>query len=279
MMPIWPPRFCGWKPWSVARLVGSRPLTRAFCQRRSTWSATCFVAEGVDAIRLVVAHLLGRRVGQVEAAQAGDDAGQLGPPVGHPRVPAQRRAGRDQRHEIAGLQLALQELGERHLGAVAFGLGQVDVVEEQHEGPAGAASAAGVGAVGVAARGDRAGGRRRRRVDGTVWNSETACARPSSRTSKSAAVRFGHRLAGLVDDHGVDDDEVGAGPEGRLIGGRRLLRHDGGRQHRRAGQPEGGAAGRSAARDLLIGPAYCTMVNVVRVSSCEAPCRAMARSS
>ena len=110
------------------------------------------VAEGVDAIRLVVAHLIGRRIGQVEAAQAGDDARQLGPAVGHPRVPAQRRAGRDQRHQVAGLQLAVEELGQRRLGPVAFGLRQVDVVEEQHEGPSRHRADAGVGAVGVAAR-------------------------------------------------------------------------------------------------------------------------------
>ena len=162
-------------------------------------------------------------------------------------MPAQRRPGGDQRDEIAGPQLALQELVERHLGPVAFGLGEVDVVEEQHEGPAGDGLDPGVGAEGVAARGDGAGGRRRRRIDRDGLEQRDRLRAPFVPDLEIGRREVRHRLAGLVHDDGIDDDEVGAGPEGRLIGGRLLLRHDGGRQHRRAGQRDGRRGRRSAA--------------------------------
>ena len=151
-------------------------------------------------------------------------------------MPAQRRPGGDQRDQIAGLQLALQELVERHLGPVAFGLGEVDVVEEQHEGPAGDGAGAGVGAEGVAARGDRPGGLRRR-IDRDGLEQRDRLRAPFVPDLEIGRREVRHRLAGLVHDDGIDDDEVGAGPEGRLVGGR-LLRQDSGRQHGRGGQRE-----------------------------------------
>ena len=110
------------------------------------------VLERRDPVGLVVAHLLERGIRRKESLQAAHDPLELGPARRHPRMPAQRDAGRDERHQIAVLELALDEAGERGLGAIAFGLRQVEVVEEEHEGARRPGIDTGVGAVAEASR-------------------------------------------------------------------------------------------------------------------------------
>ena len=163
-------------------------------------------------------------------------------------MPAQRVAGRDERHQIAVLELAVNEAGERGLGAIAFGRRQVEVVEEEHEGARRPGVNPGVGAVAEASRRALRLARYRGGADGLE---ERDRLRPAF--VLDLEIRGGEiadRLAVLADDDGVNDDQVGAGAKGGLS--RRPLRllgaepgaepsNEEGHQHKTAGG--GGSTG------------------------------------
>ena len=153
-------------------------------------------------------------------------------------MPAQRVAGRDERHQIAVLELAVNEAGERGLGAIAFGRRQVEVVEEEHEGARRPGVDPGVGAVAEASRRALRLARYRGGADGLE---ERDRLRPAFVLDlEIGGGEIADRLAVLADDDGVDDDQVGAGAKSGLS--RRPLRLLGaepggeeGHQHKNAG--------------------------------------------
>src|SRR6185295_7116681 len=91
----------------------------------------------VDAHRLVVAHALGRAVRYEAAVEALEQGDQLVAHRLHARAPPGPAPAGDEADAVAFTHARLEELGDGGLGPLAPGQGQVDVVEEDHEGAAG----------------------------------------------------------------------------------------------------------------------------------------------
>ena len=179
------------------------------------------VLERRDPVRLVVAHLLERRdPGAKSPFSPRTIRSSSARPAGIRACQRSELPGATSDTEIAVLELAVDEAGERGLGAIAFGLRQVEVVEEEHEGARRPGVDPGVGAVAEASRRALRLARDRGGADGLE---ERDRLRPALVLDlEVGGGEIADRLAVLVDDDGVDDDQVGAGAKGGLS--RRPLR-------------------------------------------------------
>ena len=168
----------------------------------------------------MVAHPLRREIREVQSLQRRDDICQLASAVGQPRVPAQCPAGRDERDEIAVPHLTRDERRDRRPCPIPLLLREVHIVEEQDEGAARSRVDADVGRIVEAARlGPGSHAVRRRSADGLEQLDGLRLAFVAD--FKVGCREIGDRLALAIDDHCIDDDEVGSGAEGRWL--RRLL--------------------------------------------------------